>query len=184
MIYRSLVSWVLASLILAVSTLSAQEPENVRGQQLLLPYKKALQETLRAGLSEGAVEAIAACQVQAPAIASAFSQEGVVVGRASHRLRNPDNAAPDWVEPILAAYIANPADREPQSVRLPSDQLGYAEPIVLQPLCETCHGNAIAEAVETRISELYPEDRAVGFNAGDLRGVFWAKYPAAKQLQH
>ena len=42
------------------------------------------------------------------------------------------------------------------------------------PSLEACQPD-----VASRISELYPEDRATGFEAGDLRGIFWVEFPAA-----
>lgn len=170
--------FVLGAMLLANGAIASPEPEQSRGAELLAPYKQGLQEALRSGLSESAIAAIGACQIQAPNIAQSLSHDGVRVGRASDRLRNPANVAPDWVEPIMQGYMADPSDRKPKSVRLSEDKVGYAEPIVLQPLCTVCHGGAIAEPVASRINELYPEDRAVGFKAGDLRGVFWVEYPS------
>jgi hypothetical protein len=145
-----------------------------------MPFKRALQEALLQGLSQGPVEAIAACQVKAPEIARALSRDGVRLGRASDRLRNPANAAPDWARPILDAYVANPWDRAPRALSLPNGQSGYVEPILVQPLCLTCHGEALAAGVASRIRELYPQDRAVGYRVDDLRGVFWVEFPAGE----
>ena len=54
----------------------------------------------------------------------------------------------------------------------------YVEPIRVQGLCLTCHGASLPAPVAARIAELYPEDQAVGFAEGDLRGLFWAEFPA------
>jgi hypothetical protein len=102
------------------------------------------------------------------------------VGRASHRLRNPANVPPEWVAPILDAYVASSADRAPRAVPLADGRWGYVEPILLQPPCLACHGETLAPDVASRIAALYPDDRATGFRVGDLRGVFWIEYPAAK----
>jgi hypothetical protein len=42
-----------------------------------------------------------------------------------------------------------------------------------------CHGprEMIADEVQTALSAHYPEDRAVGFSEGDLRGWFWIEVP-------
>ncbi len=84
------------------------------------------------------------------------------------------------MRPILDAYVASPGDREPRTVALPDDRSGYTEPILVQPLCLVCHGEALAPDVAARIEALYPQDEATGFRAGDLRGVFWVEYPAAE----
>ena len=152
--------------------------EAPRGAVLLAPFKQDLQGALKAGMQTGVVEAVKVCQLQAPAIAAAFERDGVRVGRASHKLRNPANVAPDWVQPILNGYLTAADERTPRAVSLPDKRIGYVEPIVLQPLCTACHGDNLAADVAQRINELYPEDEAVGFQPGDLRGVFWVEYPA------
>ena len=148
-----------------------------RGAVLLLPFKKELKSALLAGLEKGPVEAISVCREQAPAIADSLMQDGIRLGRSSHRLRNPGNAAPDWVRPLMEEYLDNDDNRGPHIVSLEEGRWGYAEPIVTQPLCLTCHGEAIPPAVIERIEALYPADRAVGFKAGELRGVFWLEFP-------
>ena len=171
-------SLVLAATALAACFASTNESDLARGAALLAPFKQELQGALRAGLAQGPVEAIGACQLRAPEIAKALSRDGVRLGRSSHRLRNPANAPSDWLAPILDSYVESPSDRSPRLVELPDHRRGYAEPILLQPLCLTCHGADLAPAVASRISELYPEDRAVDFQVGDLRGVFWVEFPA------
>ena len=171
-------SIVFFALALAAGVGQAQEAGLERGAELLSPFKRDLQEALRLGLTKGPVQAISACRVQAPEIAKALAQDGISLGRASHRLRNPANSPPEWVGPILDAYVDNSADRAPRTVPLPNTRLGYVEPILLQPLCLNCHGEQLAPNVASRINELYPEDRAVGFDVGDFRGVFWVEFPA------
>ena len=176
--YR-LLSFVAACLF-AAGMVEAQESELAPGPRLLAPFKQDLLQALRDGLAQGPVEAIAACQLKAPEIADALSHDGVRLGRTSHRLRNPSNAAPEWVVPILEAYANNQSDRAPTTVSLGNDRSGYVEPIILQPLCLTCHGDNLAPEVASRIEALYPTDRAVGYQVGDLRGVFWAEFPVVE----
>ena len=44
-------------------------------------------------------------------------------------------------------------------------------------MCVICHGEGLSRDVAARIDELYPDDRAIGFEVGDLRGVFWTEFP-------
>jgi len=178
----------------AVATLALAGEPATRGAELLAPFKTELQQALKAGLAEGPVQAVTACQAKAPAIAAAHSQGTVRMGRTSDRLRNPANVAPEWVKPILAGYLGHDSgggdtldarpraapDLSPRSLEIAPGRMGYVEPIVLQPLCETCHGQQIAPDVAERISLLYPLDAATGFAVGDVRGVFYVEYPAAE----
>ncbi|MBW2242523.1 MAG: DUF3365 domain-containing protein [Deltaproteobacteria bacterium] len=148
---------------------------------LLAPFKRDLQQALKSGLAKGPVEAIDTCRMEAPKIAEARGHAGLRVGRTSHRLRNPANASPSWVEPVLAAYLENTTDREPREIKLPGGRKGYVEPILTQALCLTCHGSSLAPEVSERLAERYPEDHATGFAEGDLRGVFWIELPAQDQ---
>jgi hypothetical protein len=172
-------------LVLAgVATAAQAGDETSRAAAVLKPFKQQLQQALREGLAEGPVEAIGACRLRAPEIAASLSKDGVRVGRTSHKLRNPANASPSWVAPVLARYLAEPKGaRTPSSVALPDGRSGYVEPIVTQPLCLTCHGESIAPALAARIRALYPEDRATGFREGDLRGVFWVELPARRRAE-
>ncbi|MBW2376809.1 MAG: DUF3365 domain-containing protein [Deltaproteobacteria bacterium] len=47
----------------------------------------------------------------------------------------------------------------------------------MQPLCVTCHGAELPPDLRARLAELYPEDQATGYAAGDFRGVFWVELP-------
>jgi hypothetical protein len=149
-----------------------------RGRQIIQPLKKDLKSALESGLARGPAEAISVCRIEAPRIASEHSPAGVEVGRTSHRLRNPENAPRSWVRPLLDDYLSGAADLEPMALGLAGGRVGYVEPILVQPLCLACHGQTLAPSVADRIRELYPADQAVGFDAGDFRGVFWAEYPA------
>lgn len=168
-----------ALLLQPVTALSAQPQLTPAAQEALTQYKQDLQGALRTGLSQGVVEAIAACNTQAPEIAARLSQQGIRLGRSSHRLRNPQSVPPDWAQPTLEDYVAHPETRLPRHVLLDNNRAGYIEPIVLQPLCTACHGTHLAEPVASRLAELYPDDQATGFEPGDLRGIFWVEYTTA-----
>ena len=176
--YRRSFLAIVISLVMAASSVLAQDAELARGAELLTPFKKDLQQALKSGLAEGPAPAIEVCRSKAPGIADALSVDGVRMGRSSHRLRNPDNAAPEWVGPVMQAYLDDPASRQPRAVQLADRRWGYVEPITVQPLCLTCHGTEIASEIQAQIAELYPDDSATGFEAGDLRGVFWLEFPA------
>lgn len=171
---------VLVLLACTPETTQEQGAESARGAELLAPFKRDLKQALVAGMQKGPLDAISVCKDRAPAIAESLSTEGIQMGRTSHRLRNLDNSAPEWVDPVLQAYLGEEQGRAPRLITLPNERLGYVEPVDTQPLCLACHGISLAPDVAAHIAEAYPEDQATGFESGDLRGVFWVEYPEAE----
>jgi hypothetical protein len=145
------------------------------GAEAVLPFKKSLKQALVTGLEDGPVAAISACRVEAPNLAEAQSKGGIKVGRASQKLRNPTNAPKLWMQKFLEVYETDPERREPGVVLIDDKTVGYVEPIFIQPLCVTCHGAELAPDLQAKLGELYPDDQATGYAAGDFRGVFWVE---------
>jgi hypothetical protein len=165
-----------ASLAACATGAQVSESEMARAAGALEPLKTELRHALIGALEEGGPErAIEVCQLRAPEIAHLTSTSGAVLGRTSHRLRNPENAPEAWMSVFLQAYLANPDDNEPRAVRLASGEIGYVEPIRMKGLCMQCHGDRIKPRVKARLQALYPEDQATGFKKGEFRGMFWAK---------
>lgn len=166
---------------------SAPAPAATEGREAALAKAKAaaaaLKERLGTRLAEavaggGPASAVAVCRDAAPRIAAEVGREqGVRLGRSSHRLRNPENRPPAWA----AEIVADPARaRDPQVVALAEGGRGVTLPISMQAMCATCHGgaDAIPADVAAALARSYPDDRATGFAEGDLRGVFWVEIPA------
>ena len=118
-------------------------------------------------MADGPVAAVNICHLQAPAIAESFNAKNIDIGRSSHRLRNPANAPTAWMSALINNYLDVPEQRQPVALRLESGRIGYAEPILTQAVCLTCHGENIAPEVKVQLVELYPADRATGFQVGD-----------------
>lgn len=158
------------------------EPVRDRAAEVVTPFKQKLMATLGAALKESPVHAIDVCQLEAPMIAAALNQDGIRIGRSSHRLRNPGNAPSPWQEAAITHYLNNPDDRAPQVYHLDNEHVGYAEPIIAMPMCLTCHGRELSTEVQAALAEKYPQDQATGFADGDLRGIFWVEMPQPNTL--
>lgn len=149
-------------------------------------FQTELQAELSTALTQtGAVDAIGVCQSAAPAIAQDLSaQAGVNVQRVARKNRNPGNALSGEIDALYAQLEASPIDDgAPRVVHATlEDRFVYlrAIPMKEQP-CTTCHGKAIDPTVSAAIAEAYPEDRAVGFEAGELRGAFLIEHPLNQQ---
>lgn len=165
------------AVVLCAACAQPATDHKAQGAALLAPFKVNLKAALVKGMEEDPVEAIAACSMQAPQISAGLSVDGVVMGRSSHKLRNPDNAPPQWLEPILDSFADGSANLEPLAISVGDDRVGYVEPIMTQALCLTCHGQSLRPEIANRIAESYPQDQATGFDAGDYRGVFWVEFP-------
>ncbi|MBI5330113.1 MAG: DUF3365 domain-containing protein [Betaproteobacteria bacterium] len=144
---------------------------------------------LKAALTAGGpAEAISVCKARAPQIAAAAAQKsGMQIKRVSPRNRNP-KAVPDaWESEALAALEKRlAAGEKPETldtyavVDTPDGKaFRYAKALVTQPVCVTCHGPAetLAEGIKAKLAVEYPNDKAVGYVPGMIRGVLSMKKP-------
>lgn len=137
---------------------------------------------------DGPAGAIGVCREQAPQLAQAASaQSGWQIRRVSLRQRNP-KAVPDaWEQAALADFDRraetgeNPATLERAEIVTDNGQASYRylRALPTQPLCLGCHGapDQLGPGVAARLRDLYPDDRAVGYAAGQIRGAITLKKP-------
>lgn len=175
---RTLILSALLVALPAVSPAADAKPDArvEKARQALAPFKKNLKEALTAALPKGPEAAVAVCNTEAPQIAAKLSTGGVALGRATDKPRNPKNAPADWMRPLMDELAKAPkADGAFAARTLADGRLAYAEPIYVQPLCLTCHGDpaGLAPGVKKILAEKYPDDRATGYKEGDFRGIFW-----------
>lgn len=171
--------------LLATFAAAAQDDERLAlSRDAATQLGQELTATLLTALgTDGPVEAIGICNVEASPIAARLSgQAGATVGRTALRIRNPDNAPDTGAREVMSAFerdLAAGATSPPEHFESRADgSARYMSGIVTQPLCVTCHGSEIAAEVAAAISEHYPADQATGFAAGDLRGAFIIEWPA------
>ena len=172
--------------LLGISAVKAQDSDllsqsRATSQGMLKELGQKLQSAMADG---GAVNAIGVCNTQAPEIAGRVSaQNQVKLSRVGTRARNPVMGVPnDWQARALAQFDAGlargdkPAEMEFSETITKSDgskEFHFAKPIVLQPMCVACHGGPeqISPEVKSKLSELYPNDKAVNYLPGQLRGA-------------
>ncbi len=155
--------------------------EQAAQREKALAARDAMFTSLKARLmevagSDGPAAAIEVCSKEAPQIAEQISQEhGLTIGRTSFRLRNRDNAPPEWAAQLVADRVAEP------TYLAKGGKLAALLPIRVQSQCLMCHGSdeAIPAAVKEALAQHYPKDQATGFQDGDLRGWFCVEVPAA-----
>lgn len=143
---------------------------------------KALGGTLKGELQAamkngGPVAALEVCHSKAPSIAAAISAEkGMEVGRVSLLNRNPGNAANEWQTAVLKDFESRKDQGEAADTLVYSavvdDQFRFMKAIPTAEICLNCHGKNLNPEVSAELKNLYPDDKAVGFSVGDLRGAF------------
>ncbi len=147
-------------------------------QELRSTLLAELTTALKAGDSVAAIEV---CHTKVmPLTAKIAENNGIKVRRTSLKPRNPNNAPDAWEEQILKQFEERKAKGEdPQKLEIMSvvnqdgqEQIRYMKAMPTVELCLNCHGTNVAPPLQEKLNALYPEDKAIGFKVGDLRGAF------------
>ncbi|HHC11418.1 MAG TPA: DUF3365 domain-containing protein, partial [Campylobacterales bacterium] len=99
------------------------------------------------------------------------------VRRTSLLTRNENNK-PDALDKAIMEEIISDMNKtnidvsKPLMVETPTSYRVY-KPLFVKPVCLKCHGTIkdVSAKVQKAIISKYPNDKAVGFKQGDLRGV-------------
>ncbi|MDP2795214.1 MAG: DUF3365 domain-containing protein [Sulfurisoma sp.] len=161
--------------------------QDVRQTAMSMPPK--LLEVLDAEIKKsGHAEAMVVCRDKAPAMAKALSEaKGMQIRRVSLKNRNP-KATPDaWEKKILEDFEKRTAGGEKPGVLEASEivmedgkrVMRYMKALPTQDLCLACHGtdDRIDKDVKAKLKELYPDDKAVGYSAAQIRGAITVRKP-------
>ncbi len=174
----------------ATPVLAADEAallDEARKVAVAIPPKllEVLDEEIRKG---GPENAIAVCREKAPQMAKAASeQSGWAIRRVSLKNRNP-KAVPDaWERAVLEDFDRRLAAGEKPTgiekgevVTVDGQKMyRYMKALPTQDLCLQCHGtpDRVSPATQAKLKELYPEDKAVGYGLGQIRGAITLKKP-------
>ncbi len=134
----------------------------------------------------GAERGVQVCAQVAQSLTQQIGREqGVNIRRVSLKNRNPRNTPDAWERRILQQWERDQKAGKPlQEVAEWRTERGqrvyrYMRPIMVAiPLCLECHGTQIKPEVRRLIRERYPNDKATGYQLGDLRGAFSVKIVA------
>ncbi len=147
----------------------------------------SLQGELFAAMKEGGpVKALDVCRVKAPEIARATATGTPwKVARTALKVRNASNAPDAWETAKLEEFGKRLAAGEEMAALEAFEVVEtegrptfrYMKAIGTASPCLNCHGSALKPEVAAKVKELYPEDQAVGFAAGQLRGAFTLSRP-------
>lgn len=159
-------------------------PTNQEARGLVKQYMGQLKPELQKGMKNGGpVNAIEVCHTKAPQIAHDMTQStGWKINRVSLKPRGA-SATPDaWEKEVLQKFnqqLAQGADVKKiefsQTIIMNGEkQFRYMKAIPTAAMCLSCHGTdeMVKAPVKQAIGKYYPNDKAVGYHAGEIRGAF------------
>lgn len=128
------------------------------------------------------------CNIEAYPITDSLSEAfDAQIRRTTLKWRNPKNQPTEKEREILEFFESvHNAGTQPKDslIKLNDDEIWYVRPIFVQGICQNCHGSlgsTLAENNYEVIKKLYPEDAAVGYKSGDLRGMWSIKLKVQKE---
>jgi Protein of unknown function (DUF3365) len=154
-----------------------------KARELAHTYSDKLRAGILKALKEGGpVGAIGACNTLAPELNTSVTEDSTFeIGRTALRVRNPENAPDSWELAGLEQfqkYLSSGGDpRKIEIFDIVMTKEGqrlfrYMRPITMHEPCLVCHGPNVAQDVKAEVAKYYTDDKAIGFNLGELRGAF------------
>ncbi len=173
---------VLLGVISCVNSLSTKEKNSYieKGKEVVQSSFKELSSQLTEQMKMGGpAQAIPFCNEQALPITHQLSEKfNVTIKRTSDKLRNSKNKPTESELEIIEKYKNLLARKKGLSPIVELDNNGkkhFYAPITLKANCVVCHGRlkeGINAKTDSIIKSFYPNDRAIGYAEGELRGIW------------
>ena len=137
----------------------------------------------------GVQNAVQECQLAASPLVDSLSEVfQAEIRRSALKVRNPANTASPQEKAVLLYYqeqMDQGKKLQPQLQDLGDGQVAFYAPIIAADLCLKCHGK-VGETLQAEdyafIQNNYPTDEAIGFAAGDLRGIWSISFAKAATI--
>lgn len=173
--------------VLVVAAILASGATAARGEERPVEHKKAIAAeraaeitALRSALARSFIKTGAVvteetfksvCGAVAKRVKEISEKEGVTIRHASVKNRNPANAPTATELELISRFQTEAGLKELSGETLIEGKrfFRYTSAIYVEEACLSCHG-----AKEKRppfIAAKYPDDKAYGFQTGDLRGI-------------
>ncbi|GAC19337.1 Tll0287-like domain-containing protein [Paraglaciecola arctica] len=153
----------------------------VAAQQKIQSFASELKRNLSKAIQAGGFEeGVVACKDIAPSVAAKSPTSGWKVGRTSLKTRNKKNIPDTWERSILNGFESQYSTGSDiksligfaEHIEQQTITLRYMKAIPVDGLCLSCHGENVSAEVKKILDEQYPNDDAIGYKIGDLRGAF------------
>ena len=147
---------------------------------LMTNLKKELKKAIKQG---GVPNAINVCSEKALKITENIPKkcERIKIKRTTFKYRNPKNKPTDYEKEALNHFISHKKERfYIQQIKINNKiYYNYYKKLTVVGICLKCHGNIkrMDKKLIKKLKELYPNDKAVNYKAGDFRGVIEVSIP-------
>jgi hypothetical protein len=172
-------------LLSAILLTSASVADDMALKQEGVKYIKMLGGALKSELQaqmkadKSGISALGFCTAKANDITNDVNKKlpaYAKVRRTSLKVRNStDNRADALDEKVMKEYVssikAKTFSEKDIKVVKDGDVTRVYKPLLAKKVCLKCHGMNISEEIAKATKLSYPQDKAVGFKEGDLRGV-------------
>jgi hypothetical protein len=157
-----------------------------------LSYAQGTQKVLGKNLmgtiqNKGVEAAVAFCNERAYPLTDSMSTNfNARIKRVSDKPRNPKNQANEVELAHIKTFkgqVAGGATVEP-ILREENGKVYFYYPIVTNTMCLNCHGTPeenITPKVYKSLSELYPQDKAIGYGPDEVRGIWSIVFETPKK---
>lgn len=161
-------------------TISEEEKEALMllGDSISMKMQNVLLQNVGKAIQKGGTDyAVEFCNVQAMPLTDSIADNlNVYIQRLSDKNRNPVNALQTQMDSI--AWRKMKSEKTDFTTQDKNGEVYYYKPILIgMPTCIKCHGgkNDIPVSTQKIIGQKYPNDKAVGYQMGDLRGMWKIK---------
>lgn len=161
-------------------SIKEKEKYTAKGKEIAQATFKRMAGEVEKNMKQGGVsQAAPFCNAHASELTAEMEEKfNVNIKRTSHKLRNEANAPTDEEKLILEQFETSISDGMALKPQVTLDEKGlphFYAPILLKDKCVACHGvlgETMKHETDTIIKVLYPNDKAIGFKEGDLRGMW------------
>ena len=192
----------LYSIVIIFAFISCKSDEEKQQQSIMEEFTEvgnsiakasfeSLSGNLKAAASNGGIaNAIQFCNMNALPLTDSLSKTfHAKIKRSSLKLRNSSNQ-PDSLEAyMLDLYLQIEKMKKPivgKTLLANNSDVRYFAPILLKSQCLKCHGvigQDIKDETYSIIKEHYPNDQAVGYQEGQLRGIWSINFGNIEELE-
>lgn len=154
-----------------------------RGLQYALNTKKELGKNLMGTIQKkGTKEAVTFCNKRAYPITDSMAvAQNATIKRVSDKPRNPNNQASTKELDMIAQFKKSIANNEEYKsiTEVENGKVTFYAPIITNSMCLQCHGTprkTIQPEVFRAITSIYPQDKAIGYDVNEVRGIWSITY--------